>query len=155
MRIDSLFVTDLDASYADATGDTVTLVPLRDLTLEVRGFTTRAFEEEIPVMFRAAVSSGQVKLPLDPPRLGDAFGESSVSGRLTFFPQVRGWVKGGISGMELSNFRSLAAESSVVLNDGILDGAFDLRFLDDGTLDFTSRFVFTDLDMSEPKDGPI
>ncbi|MCU0727869.1 MAG: DUF748 domain-containing protein [Planctomycetes bacterium] len=155
VRIDSLFVTDLDASFASRIGEPHTFLPLRDLTLEVRGFTTRAFSEPVPLAFRAAVGSDKVTLPVAPPRVAEAFGDLSLSGRLQFSPGLRGWVKGGLAAFELSNFRGLAKESAVVLNDGILDAGVDLRFLDDDTLDFSSRFIFTDLDMSEPADGPI
>jgi hypothetical protein len=155
LRIDSVFVTDLDMSFEDKVGEPHSFMPLRDLTLELRGFTTRAFSEPVPLTFRAAVSSDKVTLPLAPPRVANAFGDLSVSGRLQFSPELRGWVRGGLSAVELSNFRGLAKQSGVELNDGLLDAGIDLRFLENATLEFSSRINFTDLDMEEPANGPI
>ncbi len=154
-RVDSLYVTDLDGRYQDLTATPPVDVPLRDLTLEVRGFTTRALTEEIPVLFRMAVASDKVTLPLTPPEESQAFGELSATGRLSLFPVVRGWVKGGLSALELSMFRGLAKSAGFELNDGVLDLGLDLRFQEDGSLELVSRSTLTDLDMSEPPDGPI
>jgi hypothetical protein len=41
------------------------------------------------------------------------------------------------------------------LNVGVVDAGLDLRFKEDGTLAAGTRLVFTDLDISEPADGPI
>ena len=41
------------------------------------------------------------------------------------------------------------------LSSGVLDADVAARFRDEGSLDLQSKFVATDLHLTEPKDGPI
>ena len=48
-----------------------------------------------------------------------------------------------------------AAAFGADLDSGILDADINTRFQDEGSMDLRSKFVFTDLRLTEPKNGPI
>ncbi|MHC4861213.1 MAG: DUF748 domain-containing protein, partial [Planctomycetota bacterium] len=155
IRVDLLSVAGMDFRFEDHSADPPMRMPIRDLDLEVQGFTTRGLTEDVPIRFLAFLRSGEVPLPLEESERRDAFEEITVAGRLSLAPKLDGWVRTSLTALELSNFRGPAASSGVELVDGMLDVGSDLRFKEDGSLDVQTRVVLTDLDLSEPADGPI
>ncbi len=154
-RLDSLVVTGGAFRIEDRAVDPPLRLPLRDVELEVRDFTTRTLVEEIPFRFALFLRSGEVELPLEGAPRRPALGEAFVTGRLALAPAPTGMVKASLSALELSNLRGEAAGAGVTLTDGLLDVGSELRFGEDGALDTRTRVTLTDLSLSEPPDGPI
>jgi len=179
IRVDRLLVSDVAFTFEDTVSTPPLELPLTTLELEVRDFTTRAFVEERPVRFSALLGAGTVRLSkalaerAQPEEVTDAtpsvegekvtaefderaaFQEIAASGRLAFFPRPSGWVKANVSALELPTLKGLAAGAGITLEEGVFDARLDARFQEDGSLITRSRFDFTDLEVSEPPDGPI
>ncbi|MBN1421423.1 MAG: DUF748 domain-containing protein [Planctomycetes bacterium] len=181
IRVDKLYVSDIDFLIEDRSGEPAMTVPLEGLDVEVRGITTRAFSEPVPIRLHAVVRSGKVRLPktlgkssivgaitdtaavvtggevkdLDAYEERPFFEEIIVNGRIALAPVLSGWVKIGISALDLANLKGPAAASGMTLDGGVFDSGIDVRFRQDGSMDVNSRFTFTDLSVSEPANGPI
>jgi hypothetical protein len=179
IRVDQILVNGIDFVFADKTSEPAMYIPLKGLDFELRGFTTA--EKAGPIRFNAMLTSGEVSLPkkgkgktkpaIDSNNLNAAqleqiseglnaeqrvlFQELSATGNLVLYPKPEGWVKVGLSGMELVNFRGTAGKVGMILNDGVLDTSADLRFRKEGTLSTKTQIVFTDISLTEPPDGFI
>lgn len=176
LRVDQFLVNGVDFSFTDQTVDPPMYVPLKGLDVEVRGFTTPGVETREPMRFNVVATAGQVPLPrtnrdtevaaaeraedLAPNRPQSStadnrllFQEMTATGRLTLYPRPDGWVKAGLSGLELTNFKGMASQKGMTLRDGTLDGSVDLRFHKDQALSTRTQLVFTDLSLTEPPDG--
>lgn len=179
-RLDRLVVQGLDFEFADTTVEPPMIVPIDDLEVEVRGFTTRAFEEPRAVTFRALVDAGAVELAertgadnLLSGVLGsvanavsgaeDRFDLESrrvweqleVQGRLRFVPALAGRVELDLLGLELPAFAGPAAAGGVDIGDGLVDTKLGLRFRGDDGLGVDLRTTASYLSLSEPPGGPI
>jgi hypothetical protein len=180
VRIDKFTVTDIDFTVKDLVGEPPCIVPLVGLDIDVRGLSTRALVEDRPVRFNMSVKSGKVPLPstLKGGALGGALGDAvsviggtqvtgtkleertvfeelSMAGKLSVFPIPKGWVKLGANAIDLGAFKGPAASAGVSLGGGVFDSAVAVRLVGDGSLDTSTRLIFTDLELSEPPDGPI
>ncbi|MFG0316004.1 MAG: DUF748 domain-containing protein [Planctomycetota bacterium JB042] len=154
-RLDSLVVTDGAFRIEDRAVDPPLRLPLRDVELEVREFSTRTLTEGVPFGFSLFLRAGEVELPLEGAPRRPALGEAFATGRLALAPAPTGMVKASVSALELSNLRGEVAGGGVTLTDGLLDLGTELRFGEDGALDTRTRVTLTDLSVSEPPDGPI
>ncbi|MEM9800504.1 MAG: DUF748 domain-containing protein, partial [Planctomycetota bacterium] len=63
VRIDSFLVDGIDFVIEDTTVDPVFVMPLTELGIDVRGFTTRALTDPVPVRFSAYLGAGDITLP--------------------------------------------------------------------------------------------
>jgi len=179
LRIDSLTASGLDLLLRDETCSPPLLLPLRDLELELRGFS-RGVTPAPALRVSAAVRGGEVPLParerassllagmlgaaaqalaggsdapiLQPRRV---FDEIAVQGRIEPGPAPRGWLNASLSALELPAFAGPAARAGVQIGDGTLDATTRVRLAgaDGATLDAT--LTFGSLSLSEPSDGPI
>jgi len=179
IRIDRIFMSDIDFVYSDTVAEPDMTIPLVDLDVDISRFTTRAFSQPEPIRFDAYLKGGKVPLRkrTEGGNLYTAIGrtaaslaggdeeeeqedrplleEITVSGKLTLSPRLSGRIKTDISAVELSGFEGPVAGGGVTLDDGILDAGIDLLFNPDGSLDTAARFTMTDLSLSEPADGLI
>ena len=179
IRIDQFLISGVEFDYKDVSVEPILHLPIEDLDLEVERLTTRALTESRPIHYRANIMAGLVELPeRDSSSLlggflgaaagvltggGDdyevenrpAFEEIGVSGRLTLFPNLLGFTRLNLRSLELVNFRGVAAEAGVDLDDGLLDLQLDLRMRGDEGLTVGSKTNFSHLSVSEPADGPI
>ncbi len=171
LRVDQLLVNGIDFSFADRTADPPMYMPLKGLDVEVRGFATPGAQAKEPMRFNINVTAGEVPLPGTKrgsmsAAAGSAqdssqpstenrllFQEMSATGRLSLYPRPDGWVKAGLSGLELVNFEGLAKQKGMALRDGIFDASIDVRFHRNQPLSTRTRLVFTDLSVTEPPDG--
>lgn len=179
IRVDRLTLTGLDVRVEDRTVTPPTIVPLNNLDLEVRDFTTLALVE--PRMMRFALTMSADKVPLPAPvkqggGIVGAFGavgshekepttrgtenrellsQISAVGSIGLYPKLTGYVKGSMNGIELAGFEGEAKQGGVDLTGGVFDGTFDVRFADNGDIVTKSKLVFTDLKVDEPAGGPI
>ncbi len=176
LRVDQLLVNGIDFRFADRTVDPPMYLPLKGLDVEVRGFTTPGGEATEPMRFNIVATAGEVPLPgakenstpAAQAPVGDSapgssepaatenrllFQELSATGRLSLYPRPDGWVKMGLSGLELVNFKGMAQQQGMTLRDGTFDAGIDLRFHEDQPLSTRARLVFTDLSLTEPPDG--
>jgi hypothetical protein len=184
IRVDRLLITGIDAHYKDTTAQPALEVPLNNLDVEVRGFTTLALSEPRPVRFSVVVGADKVRLPRHTKgagiagAVGDAaaliggqqaetltdeeqfedrelFAQVTTPGNLVLYPAPTGYVKTSVSGFELSAISGVAAQNEINVSSGIFDAAVEGFFRDDGSLDARCKFVFTDLAVAEPPNGPI
>ena len=108
-RIDRLTVSGADFVIEDRVGTPTTLLPIKDLDVEVKGLSSLALTEpNKPIRFSALVGAGKVPLPPKQPKPGvetedrDLFAEATVAGNLTLVPKPQGFVKASLSGLELT-----------------------------------------------------
>ncbi len=180
VRLDSLVLRDIDVHVADRTATPPVVLPLDRLDGELRGFTTRAFTEPMPIQFGLYMGAGPVELPRRVPQrsliggfasaAGSAlagrrerveleerrlFDELALSGRVVLVPAPTGWVRLDIEGFELTGLRGSAADSGVEIGDGLFDGRVRVRLEGERGMLIDSHSTFTYLSLSEPAGGPI
>ncbi|MGB7160915.1 MAG: DUF748 domain-containing protein, partial [Tepidisphaeraceae bacterium] len=159
IRVDRFLISGIDASVEDRSVQPPVRVPITGLDVEVRDFTTRALVEDRPFRFNAIVNSGKVNVPKplakDEYVQRDLFSQIVASGKVSLYPQTKGWAKNAVNGFELGALQGLAKEYGVDLYGGVFDSNVELRFKGDGDIDTKSRLIFTDLQLAEPPDGPI
>ncbi len=181
IQVEKLVVSGLDVVVEDRTADPPLVVPLTALDVEVLGLSSLMPYEDRPLRFAATLGAGKVRVPRKARAggvagaIGDAaallggkkvetapefedrelFAQVSASGRLSLYPEPAGWVKSSVSGLELAALSGPARQQGVSLSGGTFDSDVDLRFKGDGSADAKSKFVFTDLSVSEPPNGPI
>lgn len=182
IRVDRLLVSGIDMTLEDRAVTPPMLVPLNGLDVEVRDLTNLALVENRPIRFSAVLTAGKVALPKHVKGAGiagaigdvgamlggnkieeaaveleqrDVFSQIAGNGSISLYPAPAGYAKSSISGLELAAFSGAASQAGVTLNDGVFDGTVDLRIAEDGNIDAKSKFVLTDLKMSEPENGPI
>jgi len=178
LRVDSFVVHGVDARFDDATTDPPLALPLTELELDVRGFTTRALSEPLPVRFALFAGAGAVPLPvrmenssllrgLATASIGALSGKEeevryeerplfedlALTGRLTLKPP-EGWIRCSTTDFELVGLRGPARTSGVDIGDGTLDLNTRVRLdANGGHVDSVSNF--SHLSLSEPAGGPI
>jgi hypothetical protein len=181
--VDSFVVSGIDFTYEDTSVDPPMKVPLRTLDVGISRITNRALVEQRPVRFSVVLGSGKVTLPRrlgvglfssvaggvadaatvagggEVADLGKTeerlfFEEVLLNGNVALYPAPTGWMKVGVSGLELANLKGLASKTAVTLEGGIFDLTSDLR-MRDGTVLKKTRVAFDSLVVSEQPDGPI
>ncbi len=179
-RIDSVVINGIDAVFEDATTSPAIVLPLDSLAVEVRGLSTQALIEPIPIRFSASLGGGKVSLPkkqadgsfvagIASGAIGvisgkkeevvyedrPFFDEASLSGLLTLAPSPKGWLRMSMSGFELLGIRGIAREGGAEIGSGTLDFNAQVRLEGDKPGTIKSLSVFSDLSLSEPAGGPI
>ena len=155
IRCDSVAITGLDVRVIDAAADPPVEIPLDDMDVEVRDIRWGDPTVATPMRIRAFVASAPVEaLAKEGQKAPPFFADLSVQGE--FEPNdLHGWVRVSLASLELPALSGVASDAGVVLEQGIFDAAIEARAHRDGALDIASRFVLTDLDLSEEPDGPI
>lgn len=176
LRLDELAVHGLQFDLRDEGVEPPTSVPLRDLDLSLRRFTTRMFDEPRSVRFSMQLGSGKAPLPrrhgVGNALLGmvkalqadarsaveleerELLEEVALSGRLQLVPEPRAQLQFNVVALELLGLRGSAAEHGVSIGDGLFDLGVRARLQGD-RLSIDSTAVFTDLSLAEPKAGPV
>lgn len=154
LRIDELLVSGVDFDFKDESYSPPLHVPLTGLSLEISRFTTRGFVEKLPVRFNTYVEAGDVELGegFEP---APFFSEATVSGQVSFYPALEGWVDAGLSELALRSLRGPAGASGVTIGDGSMDGSVRVRLRGERGMTIDAKSTFRDLSVSEPSDGPI
>lgn len=179
-RIDEILVRGIDVELRDDAATPPTVLPLVDLDVLVQRFTTRAFTEPRVIRFDAWLGAGKAEMPR-PSRssnvlsgivgaLGDVvvgktetqtleqrlvFQEAVLSGRIQFVPELQGHAQANLSGLELLGFTGTAHHEGVDIGDGTLDASVRVRFRGEEGMRVDSELVFSDLSLSEPKNGAV
>jgi hypothetical protein len=161
VRIDKLLISGLDFRVEDNAVDPPLVVPLNDLDVEVRNISSLApYEERPPTRFSVLVGADKVKLA----KRGsspvvyedrDLFSQVAANGELSLYPKPRGWVKESVSAFELASLQGEAKALGENLTSGTYDMAVDLRLEPTGAIGVNSRFIVTDLSLTEPPNGFI
>ncbi|MCB9920311.1 MAG: DUF748 domain-containing protein [Planctomycetes bacterium] len=178
-RLDLFSVDGLDFALEDESVNPPVIAPITSLDLEVKGFTTRALREPLPIAFHVFADGGKIELPeraktglfsgVTSAALGvlsgkkdefkveprPFFGELAIQGRLTLVPKPEGFVKSSLDSMELLALRGLARKAGFEIGDGVLDSGVQVRFLGEKGMEVDSKTTFTYLSLDEPADGPI
>ncbi|MBL8843992.1 MAG: DUF748 domain-containing protein [Planctomycetes bacterium] len=178
-RIDELLVTGLDFTFRDETVTPPMVLPLTDLEVEVRRFTTRAFTEARPIAFRVALEAGALEFERrdagsllggflraaagavtggnDAPALEQrpAFDLLELNGSLALFPAPTGFARLDIGSLELQAFEGPAAAAGIEIGDGLLDTRVLVQLLGIEGMRIDSDTTLTSLSISEPPNGPI
>jgi hypothetical protein len=175
LRIDLLSVQGIDFRYRDDSVKPTLFVPLEDLDLQVRNYSTRSKPAPVPMDFQLALRAGAVELPpressmiggllsavtrpgqrkpSGPERL-PLFQEITTRGRFALQPALRGWATIVVEGLELTGFRGLSDRAGVKLGDGVATTKIDLQ-ADGRSIRVKSVSTFENLSLSEPAGGPI
>lgn len=154
LTIQTLTVSGCDFLIEDRVGTPLTRLPLTGLDLEIKGLTTRALRQELPVRFSAFAESGKVPF-FNPdgsetaPR--ELFAQFMASGMLQLYPQPKGWIKTSLSGWDLRSVRGIAQQIGIEIGQGTLDFSADVRM--DGSDTFEAR-LFPTLNSIRIKDSP-
>ncbi len=163
VRLDRLTISGVAAEMRDATRAPEIVHTLGGLDVEVQGLTTRALRENVPMRFHAVVTGAPPKLGVpieaaspEPETSAPVFEELVVSGNVALRPQMSGWVRMNLSGLELQPIASAAARDSAVrVEDGSLDLRVDAKLKGDAGTKVQTTLVFSDLDVEEPAGGPL
>lgn len=154
LTIQTLTVSGCDFLIEDRVGTPLTRLPFTNLDLEVKGLTTRAFRQDLPIRFSVFAESGKVPF-FNPdgsettPR--ELFAQFMASGLLQVYPQPKGWLKTSLSGWDLRSVRGIAQQIGIEIGQGTLDFAADVRM--DGSDTFEAR-LFPTLNSIRIKDSP-
>lgn len=178
-RLDLFTVDGLDFTLEDRSAEPVVVAPITGLDVEVKGFTTRAFREALPLSFQVYAEGGRIDLPervdaglfagMAQAVVGATigrkdefvteqrpfFGELAVQGRMSFVPQPEGFIKSSLDSLELLALRGLAQKAGVEIGDGVVDSGLQLRFLGERGMEVDTKTTFTYLSLDEPASGPI
>lgn len=154
LRIDELLVSGVDFEFKDESYAPPLYLPLTGLSVEVSRFSSRSFVEKLPVRFNTYVEAGNVDLGegFEP---APFFGEATMSGQISFYPALEGWVDAGLSELALRSLRGPAAASGVTISDGSMDGSVRVRLRGERGMTIDAKSTFRDLSVTEPSDGPI
>ncbi len=160
MRIDKLLISGLDFRVEDNSVDPPLVVPLNNLDVEVRNISNLARYQDKPIRFSAIVNADKVKLA----RKGsspvayeerDLFSQITANGEVSLYPALHGWAKTSVNALDLAALQGEARQYGEDLTAGTYDMSVDLRFDPSGAIAVNSRFVLTDLSLSEPPNGLI
>jgi hypothetical protein len=157
------FVADgLTVNFQDRMCDPPLIVPLSGMDLEARDLSTRMFSEDKSCRFNLIINAGKVTLPRRNPARGepmtedrDLFSQVEAGGIISLYPQPKGWIKSSVSSLDLAALSGEAKRLGFTLSGGTFDGSSDLRLNGDGTMRARAKFSLTDLDVSEPPNGPV
>jgi hypothetical protein len=158
-KIDKLAISGMNFRFEDRTCDPPLVVPINGLDFEAQDLSNLAEFQDKSIRFSAMLNSAKTPLPstntgeTDQDR--ELFSQIAASGVISLYPNTKGWAKASVSGFELISLHALADQEKVKLGGGTFDGDVDVRFIEDGTIDTSTRLVLTDLSLSEPPDGPI
>jgi uncharacterized protein involved in outer membrane biogenesis len=181
IRIDRLTLTGLDVRIEDRVVQPPTIIPLNNMDLEVRDFTTLALVEPRTIRFTMTMNADKVPLPVakKDDKGGGIIGaigavasgekksheqryedrellsQIAATGQIGLYPKPSGYVRGSANGIELAGFEGEARQAGVGLTGGIYDGNFDIRFDENGTMHARTKSVVTDLELTEPPNGAV
>lgn len=184
IEVRDLYLSDADIIVRDERVTPPMVLPINDLEIEVRGFSTAAAERQEPIAFNVFVGASTIELPErteasnvvsgllgavggavgDVIGVGDdtdkvqqrrAFSGLDIAGRVTPGEQPTGWTSIELVGLELANYSGLVGQSAVELNDGLLDLTVDLRLLGERGTSVSLVARAEHLSLSEPIGGPI
>lgn len=180
VSIGHLLISGLDFELEDRTGERPLTLPFNQLEIDVRGLSTRALRESLPLRFNFFLGAGEVELRRNARAsslLAGVVGaagravagtkdqvdyemrplmqEISAVGRLSLYPAPEGLVRLDVAGLELPAFYGLAKRAGVEIDSGVLDLKLRTRLEGEAGLQVDSRATFTDLSLTEPADGPI
>ncbi|NQV33532.1 MAG: DUF748 domain-containing protein, partial [Phycisphaeraceae bacterium] len=169
LRLDQFVASGLDFTFTDETITPALDIPLTGMDIELRGLSTRPGIK--PIHLNAIVSAGKISLPLrrqKTAKQGDPntpssptheeirlFQEVTVMARVTPGPQPAGWIKAGLSGLELRHLSNAAQAYGIIIQDGVLDASVDVRLKGTGKARVKTRLILSDLNLDESKDGPL
>jgi hypothetical protein len=160
VRIDKLLIDGLDFRVEDSAVDPPLVIPLNGLDVEVRNISSRSPLEDKPIRFSAIVNADKVKLRKKGATTQafedrDLFSQITANGEVSLYPKLHGWAKTSVSGLDLAALQGPARALGEDLRAGVYDSTVDLRFDPTGAIVVNSRFVLTDLSLSEPPNGLI
>jgi hypothetical protein len=83
------------------------------------------------------------------------FDELGLSGDLSLRPEPTGWVRLSLTGLDLPVVAALAPAQGVTVSEGALDLRTQVKLQGSHRARVQTTVVFTDLQIAEPKGGPI
>jgi hypothetical protein len=160
IRIDKLLVSGLDLRLEDRTMKPTFLFPLNGLDLDVRDISTLMPYEDKTCRFSMIVNGGKVPLRKRDQPAGknemedrDLLSQVELTGRVSLYPQPKGWIKSTVSGFDLAALEGPANTLGETLKGGTYDSTVDAEMHGDGYATTHSRFSVTDVSLSEPPNG--
>jgi hypothetical protein len=158
VTINSLTVSGIDLLIEDRVGQPATLLPIDELDVEVKGLTTRALREKLPVRFSVLAGAGEVPVMLadggfSEPR--EVFAQFTANGLIYAHPKPEGWFKMSLSAFDLRAAKGIAQQMGIDLGNGTLDFSADARMAGADTFDLKLNPTLNSLRVSDSADGKI
>src|SRR5262249_29177442 len=154
-RIERFTVSGADVRLEDRVGTPVTILPINQLDVDIKGLDSRVLVEKRPIRFSVLAGAGKVPLPPRKPKPGveteerEAFAEASAVGDLTLVPKPQGFVKASLSGLELNAIRGVVSEYGIELAGATMDVRADVRMRGLDTFDAQIYPTFNELRLKE------
>lgn len=154
ITINTLTVSGCDVLIEDFVGTPTTRLPFTAVDIEVKGLTTRAMREPLPVRFTAFAESGKVPFlnadgsETEPSEL---FAQFIASGVVQVYPKPQGWLKMSLSAWDLRSVKGIAQQLGIEVSSGALDFSADVRM--EGTDTFEAK-LYPTLNSVRIKDSP-
>ena len=164
IRIDALVISGMDLRLEDRAVSPPLIVPITSFDLEARDLSNDLlYDADKSMRFSLLVNAGKVALPKSgkkPTGGGDVderelFSQITASGKMSLYPEPKGWFKVSLSGFEIAALKGEAQAAGFDASGGTLDADIDGRFLGSGELDLRPKFVFVDLGVKDSNDGKI
>jgi hypothetical protein len=178
LRVDQFTIAGADIRYIDETVDPPFSLPITDLDVEVKRFSTRGLTEPRPIQVRATVMAGDLEFAQRDVRSAlsatvasaaklvgagpkvvmekrPAWESVDLLGQFTLARPMTGWARLELRALELQILKTRAAAAGVDLQDGVVDSSIDVRMRGTEGLSFDSRTTFSWLRVEEPSNGPI
>ncbi len=180
IRIDKLVISGVEMQIEDRSVDPVVIIPITAFDLEARDLSSFATKQDIPIRFVLSANAGKVKLPKkvkggvigavgdvanliggqkvdEKPEFEDRelFAQIAASGRISLYPKPVGWAKANVSGFETAGIAGFAKQKEITLSHGTFDVTADVRLKENGVAEVIANPSFTDLNVTEPANGPI
>lgn len=162
ITLGKFIASGLSVNVQDRLCDPPLIVPLSGMDLEARDLSTRMLSEDKSCRFSLIINAGKVTLPKRNPSSGgpftedrDLFSQVEAGGIVSLYPKPKGWIKSSVSSLDLAALSGEAKRLGFNLSGGTFDGSSDLRLNGDGTMRARAKFSLTDLDVSEPPNGPV
>jgi hypothetical protein len=180
IRIDKFVISGVEMQIEDRSVDPNVIIPITAFDLEARDLSSLATKQDIPIRFVVSANAGKVRLPKklkggmigavgdvanliggqkvdEKPEFEDRelFAQIAASGRISLYPKPVGWAKANVSGFETAAIGGYAKQSGVDITHGTFDITADVRMKEDGVAEIIANPSFTDLNVSEPANGPI
>ncbi len=150
----SFLLSGIDVVVEDHSVDPPVFLPIRELDIELAGLSRRALLAEQALPFSLRTSIGRVPDPRLPGEEMIGMEGFSLAGNLIMLPTPLGKLRTVLKSLELVNFKGIAAQQGVSVEDGTLDMTVTTEFIDEGFI-VDADIELLDLDVAETTSGLV
>jgi hypothetical protein len=151
-----VIVSGVAAELRDERTDPPRVLPIQGLDLEARGISTRALREKAPIRLQTVVTGAPAISGAESAKDASPwFDELALSADVALKPEPSGWVRLSLSGLDLPEIARFAPSKGVTVSHGAFDLSTSVRLAGTKGAHVQTTLVFSDLEVEEPKGGPI